>query len=340
MKKAILTAPYTFEFADAPIPEIRDDQVLLKVSQIGVCASDMQMYHGLHKYMTFPVVPGHEASGTIVKVGKDVTDYKVGDFVTVEPQVTCGECYPCRIGRFNVCEHLKVMGVHKDGFACEYFAIDPCYLHHCDGLNADEATLIEPLAVGIGSARRAGDLNGKNVVVVGAGTIGNLVAQSAKAMGAAKVMVTDIKDKKLNYALECGVDYAVNTMGKSLKSVISDTFGIQKADVLIDCAATRGSFASILEAARPASTIVITGNFKAAVEVELPVLQRQEISLLGHMMYVREDYQDAITAVREKRVNLSGFATQHYALDDIAAAFKFVEENPDDVMKAMITIAE
>ena len=338
MKKVILTAPYTFEYAEAPIPEITDDQVLLKVRQIGICASDMQMYHGLHKFMTYPVVVGHEAAATIEKVGANVKDYKVGDNVTVEPQVFCGECYPCRIGRFNVCEHLKVMGVHKDGFACEYFAIDPKYLHACEGLTTDETTLIEPLAVGVGSARRAGDLHGKNVVVVGAGTIGNLVAQSAKALGAEKVMVTDIKDKKLNYALECGVDYAVNTMDKTLKSVIEDTFGIQKADVIIDCAATRGSFASILEAARPASTIVITGNFKAPVEVFLPVLQRQEISLLGHMMYVREHYQEAIAAVREKRVNLSGFATQHFDFDNVNEAFKFVDENPDDVMKAMIRI--
>ena len=280
MKKVILTAPYTFEYAEAPIPEITDDQVLLKVRQIGICASDMQMYHGLHKFMTYPVVVGHEAAATIEKVGANVKDYKVGDNVTVEPQVFCGECYPCRIGRFNVCEHLKVMGVHRDGFACEYFAIDPKYLHACEGLTTDETTLIEPLAVGVGSARRAGDLHGKNVVVVGAGTIGNLVAQSAKALGAEKVMVTDIKD----------------------------------------------------------NTIVITGNFKAPVEVFLPVLQRQEISLLGHMMYVREHYQEAIAAVREKRVNLSGFATQHFDFDNVNEAFKFVDENPDDVMKAMIRI--
>ena len=338
MKKVKLTAPYTFEFQDAPMPEIKDSEVLLQIRQVGICASDMQMYHGLHKYMTFPVTVGHEAAATVVKVGKDVTNYAVGDNITVEPQVSCGECYPCKIGRFNVCEHLKVMGVHQDGFACEYFAIDPKYLHPCKGLNDDQTALIEPLSVGIGSARRAGDLHGKNVVVVGAGTIGNLVAQSAKAMGAAKVMVTDIKDKKLNYALECGIDYAINTMDKSLKDVISSTFGIQKADVIIDCAATRGSFASILDAARPSSTIVITGNFKAPVEVELPILQRQEISLLGHMMYVREDYQEAIEAVRSGRVNLSGFATQHFAFDDIAEAFKFVDEHPDDVMKAMLKI--
>ena len=226
MKKAILTAPYTFAHGEAEIPEIRDNEVLLKIRQIGICASDMQMYHGLHKFMTYPVVVGHEAAATVVKTGRDVTDYAVGDNVTVEPQVTCGECYPCRTGHFNVCEHLQVMGVHRDGFACEYVALDPKYLHPCKGMSTDETALIEPLAVGIGSAKTAGDLHGKNVVVVGAGIIGNLTAQSAKALGAEKVMVTDIKDSRLQRALESGVDYAVNTMDKSLKDVISATFGI------------------------------------------------------------------------------------------------------------------
>lgn len=338
MMKTVLTAPYTFVHQEAEIPEISEDQVLLKISQIGVCASDMQMYHGLHKYMTYPVVVGHEVSAAVTRVGARVQGFRPGDNVTVEPQVTCGQCYPCRIGRFNVCEHLKVLGVHKDGFACGYFAIEPKYLHLCEGLSRDQTTLIEPLAVGIGSARRAGDLHGKNVAVVGAGTIGNLVAQSCKALGAHKVMVTDIKDKKLRYALECGIDYAVNTGAKSLKAAVEETFGAQKADVLIDCAATKFSFSSILEAARPASAIVITGNFKAPVELELPILQRQEISLLGHMMYVYEDFQEAIKAVQSGRVNLEGFATQHFRLDEIDEAFRFVDSHPDDVMKAMIQV--
>lgn len=297
------------------------------------------MYHGLHKYMTFPVVFGHEAAATVCKVGKNVTGFSVGDNVTVEPQLTCGKCLPCRIGRFNVCQHLKVMGVHADGFACDYFAIDPKYLHHADGLTDDQTALMEPLAVGMGSARR-GNVKGKKVVVVGAGTIGNLVAQSAKAMGADKVMITDIKDTKLNYALKCGIDYAVNTLNVSLKDAIISKFGEDRADVIIDCAATKGSFLSILEAARPHSTIVITGNFKAPVEVELPLIQRQEIDVLGHMMYVREDFADAISAVRDGKVNLDGFATQHYSISEVADAFKFIDDNPDAVMKVMLKIQD
>ena len=112
-------SPGNFDYAEVPVPEIGADQVLLKILYVGVCASDQQIYHGLHKSVTedkLPRIMGHELSAEIVKVGANVTDYKVGELVVVEPQVTCGECYPCQIGRFNVCEHLSVQGVHEDGY--------------------------------------------------------------------------------------------------------------------------------------------------------------------------------------------------------------------------------
>ncbi|BDF57412.1 putative zinc-type alcohol dehydrogenase-like protein YjmD [Christensenellaceae bacterium] len=340
MKKFVLSAPYTIETEDAPIPEITDDQVLLRIGYIGICGSDIQMYHGLHKYMTYPVVIGHEVSAIVEKTGKNVSGYTSDELVTVEPQVFCGECWPCRIGRFNVCQRLRVMGVHQDGFACEYFAIDPCYLHSCKGLDPRLAALIEPLAVGIGSVKRAGSLAGQNVVVVGAGTIGNLAAQSAQALGAARVMVTDINQKKLDYAKECGIEYCVNTSAISLPDAIDKYFGMQRADVIVDCAATRGSFASILQAARPSSKIIVTGNFKVPVEIEMPVLQRQEISLIGHMMYVREDFADAIRFAANGDLKLDGFITKVYPSDKLKEAFAFIDENPDDVMKIVISMQE
>lgn len=337
MKKTVLKAPYEIEGVETEIPHINDDQILLKIRQVGICASDMQMYHGLHKYMTFPVVFGHEAAATVCKVGRNVSGFKEGDNVTIEPQVFCGECQPCKAGFFNVCENLRVMGVHMDGFACDYFAINPVFLHHAAGLSDDYTALIEPVAVGMGSARR-GDVKGKTVCVVGAGTIGNLVAQSAKAMGASAVLVTDIKESKLSYAKECGVDFVVNTLNKTLKEAVIESFGASKADVIIDCAATEGSFLSILQAARPRSVIVITGNFKVPVKIELPIIQRQEIDILGHMMYRDIDFRESIEAVRDGRINLRGFVTQHYPVGEVAEAFKFIDNNPDDVMKVMLEI--
>jgi len=337
MKLARLIEPYKIQLEEVPIPEINDDQVLLKILAFGVCASDMQMYHGKHQYCAMPVVMGHEASAVIEKAGANVTDYRVGDKATIEPQVFCGKCYPCRQNRFNVCEHLKVMGVHMDGCNCEYFAADPKYLHHVpDQLTDEQIALIEPLSVGVGSVKRSRMFQGGNVVVVGAGTIGNFVAQAAKGLGAGKVMVTDLNQDKLDYVLECGIDYAVNTEIITLKEAVEKIFGVQKADVIIDCAAVPSVFQSILDAARPNSEIILTGNYKVPVELEIPKIQRNEISLIGHMMYVREDFEDAIQLLKDGKVTISRTVSQEYDFDYYPEALDFADKNPDKVIKMII----
>jgi L-iditol 2-dehydrogenase len=342
MKCARILDAYKFDYPERDIPEITDDQVLLKNNYLGVCASDIQIYHGKHKYVKYPLVMGHEVSSVIAKVGKNVTDYKVGDRVVVQPQVVCGHCYPCETGRFNVCENLKVIGVHMDGCACEYIAVDPWNLHRTpDALPDDVAALVEPVAVGVGSVKRSRDYQDANIVVLGAGTIGNLTAQCAKALGARKVMITDILDSKLAIAEKCGIDYCVNTGKTDLSAAIVDAFGAKrKADIIIDCAATRGTFASALAAARKNSTIVISGNFKDPVEFDVPSIQRSEISLVGHMMYVKEDFRDALRFLLDGSINSDLIITQHFPLDEYDKAFAFIDEHPADCMKVLIDIGK
>ncbi len=338
MIKTLFTAPYTIEYQEVPIPSITPEQVLLKIISIGICGSDIQMYHGLHKYMTYPVVPGHEVSAVIEKVGEKVTSFKVGDRVTVEPQIVCGTCYPCSIGRFNVCENLKVKGVHADGFAAEYVAIEPGYLHLCPKeMSFDLITLVEPLAVGVGSVKRS-HFKGANVAIIGAGTIGNLTAQAAQALGAGKVLITDFLDSKIQYAKACGIEYCVNTKDIGLVGAIEKAFGHRKADVIIDAAATKGSFMSALDASRTSSEIVITGNYKAPMELEIPRIQRREVSLIGHMMYVQEDFADAIRFLADGKVRTEGFISQRFGLRDLTTAFKYIDDHPNDIMKAVIDI--
>jgi L-iditol 2-dehydrogenase len=339
MKQVRITAPFTFHNEEVPAPVNSDDEVLLKIECLGVCASDMQIYHGKHKFMTFPVILGHEAAAVVTRIGKNVDGFSAGDRVTVEPQVYCGHCYPCNTGRFNVCENLSVFGVHRDGFSREYMAIDPRYLHKVPaGMETELVTLTEPCAVGVGAVRRAAKLEGANVAVVGAGAIGNFTAQAAKALGADKVLVTDINQQKLDYAAECGMDYCVNTKNNSLKDAIVECFGQNRADIIIDCAAVSVGFKSILEAARQRSEIIITGNYKEPVEFNVPLLQRQEITMTGHMMYVREDFRIAIELLAGGKINTFKTVTKIFPFAEYEEAFKYADAHPDDVMKLMIKL--
>ena len=339
MLKANLTAPYTIQLQEADVPKIRDTEVLLKVLYTGICGSDIQMYHGKHKYMTFPVVFGHELSAYVVKMGSAVDNFSCGDLVTVEPQVTCGRCHSCMTGHFNVCENLKVLGVHADGFMAQYVAVESSYLHKCDiGMDPRKAALIEPLAVAVGAVRRAGFCADANVLVIGAGTIGNLIAQAAITHGAGKVMVSDINPIKLDTARKCGIDLTVNAASESLADSITNHFGQRRADIIIDTAASRVSFKSMLAVARPRSTIVITGNYKEPVELAMPIIQRQEIDILGHMMYVREDFSEAITWIEQGKIQLDEIITATYSFSRLTGAFAFIDNHPDNFMKILINV--
>lgn len=340
MKEIVYAAPYEIQVRDCEIPAVGESQVLLKMVYAGICGSDLQIYHGKHKYMTFPVVGGHEGSAVVVQTGAKVTDFKVGDRVAIEPQITCGKCRACKRGRFNVCEHLKVLGTHTDGLMTTYFAADSAWLHHCpDDMPYELITLVEPLAVAIGSVKRSHYQNA-NIAVIGAGTIGNLIAQAAVALGAKKVLLTDVLEDKLAYARTCGLEYCVNTRDLSLKEAVLQTFGPDGADVIIDAAGIPYTFQAALDAALPASEIVMTANYKEPVSFEVPRIQRREINLIGHMMYVREDYEDAIRFLYEEKVHVDGFITQVFQMDKIKEGYEYIDANPGKVMKAIIKISE
>lgn len=342
MKAAKLTAPYQIEYVDLPVPAPGPDEVVLKNMYLGICTSDMQIYHGKHAYAAMPVIMGHEEAGIVVKTGSNVTSWKVGDRVILQPQLFCGHCYPCRTGHFNVCEDLKVIGVHVDGCACEYTAVPAWNLHALpDNVSFRTASLIEPIAVGFGVVRRISevtDICGKRVCVVGAGTIGNLVAQACKVSGAAQVMITDVLQGKLDLALECGIDFAVNTKERTLADAILQCFGEDKADIIVDSAANPFVFQSIMEAARKASIVVMSGNYKEPVTFDVTQLQRREITMLGHMMYVRQEFDNALAELAKGTLHTNGLITQEWALEDYAKAFAFADEHPRDVVKMIVRI--
>ena len=148
MLQAIMTSPGKIAFNEVPVPELKQGQVLIKVMSIGICGSDIHVYHGKHPYTSYPVVQGHELSGMISEVGPGVKNFEAGDKVTIQPQVVCGKCYPCLHGSYHICDSLKVMGFQTTGTASEYFAVDSeKVLKLPAGLSFDEGAMVEPLAV-------------------------------------------------------------------------------------------------------------------------------------------------------------------------------------------------
>lgn len=339
MRTATIIKPFEFVFSNADVPEISAQEVLLKVDYLGICGSDMQIYKGLHKYMKLPVIPGHEFSATVAAVGADVKDFAVGDRVTMDPKITCGHCYPCEIGRPNACESIRVMGVHAPGAAAEYIVGKPERMHKiANHLSSDLAALTEPLAVAVGSIHNCGEaVRGANVAIMGAGTIGNLTAQAATAMGAGKVMLCDIDANKLGLARDCGVDYFTDLTQTSLKDAIHRHFGSHRqADIIFDCTGVQSSFEAIMDASRGSSLIVITGLFKNPVPFEVPRIQRRDIRIIGSHMYVHDDFAKALRLLEEGKINTQQFISARFGFDEIDKAFDYTAQNPGKVLKTLI----
>lgn len=340
MLKEVMTEPKKIIFEEVEVPKVGKDEVLVKIMRIGICGSDIHVYHGLHPYTSYPVTQGHEVSGVVVALGENASKFKLGDRVTIEPQLVCGTCHPCRNGKYNLCESLRVMGFQAPGAAVEYFAAPENNVTAIGDLSYDEGAMIEPLAVTVHACRRVGDLEGKNIAVMGAGPIGTLLVQSLKACGAAKVLVTDVSDFRLAQAKKLGADWAVNTMDKDYGELLVECFGKDKADVIFDCAGNNITMGQAIQNARKGSVIMLLAVFAGMATVDLAKLNDSELVLDTSMMYRHEDFVDAIRFVNEGKIDLKPLMSKHFAFTDFGLAYEFIDNNREETMKVLIDVAE
>ena len=336
MQQAIMMAPGQIQFRDVPVPEVQPDQIKVKMKRIGVCGSDIHVYHGKHPYTSYPVVQGHEVSAEVVEVGSQVTNVSVGDKVTIQPQVVCGKCYPCTHGRYNVCEELKVMGFQTTGMASEYFVTDAKKAVKLpDDMSWDHGAMIEPLAVAVHAVRLAGDMTGKKAVVLGGGPIGNLVAQTIKAMGAEDVLLSELSQYRLETARKCGIK-AVDMKKQDLLEAIETNFGKDRADYIFECVGISETMNQAIQYARKGSTIVVVGVFSDFGNINMGLVQDHELTLKGSAMYREEDYIKAIELVNKGLIEFDALITHHVPFQEYKRAYEIIDEQKDKAMKVII----
>ncbi len=336
MKQAVMIHPGEIIFQDIECPKTEKNQIKVKMMKIGVCGSDVHVNHGKHPYTSYPVVQGHEVAAQVVEVGSDVTDFSVGDKVTIQPQVVCGECYPCRNGLYNDCEVLKVMGFQTTGMASEYFVVDSAKaLKLPEDMSYEYGALVEPLAVAVHAVRRAGEIKGRKALVFGGGPIGNLVAQAAKAMGAEKVMVSELSAYRLEVAQKCGL-YTVNSQEEELPHKMEEVFGKDRADIIFECVGSEITIGQAILYARKGSRIVVVGVFAAPGKMDMGLIQDHELELVGSAMYRVEDYIKAIELIGRDEIRLEDLITHHVPFEQYEEAYKIIDEQKDRAMKVMI----
>ena len=341
MLKQVMLRPGEIEIQSAQAPGAGPEEVLVKIMNVGICGSDIHVYHGTHPFTTYPVTQGHEVSGEIVALGEKVRGLEVGAKVTIEPQLTCGVCYPCRHGKYNLCESLRVMGFQAPGAAQQLLAVHQSKITPLpDSLSFEEGAMIEPLAVAVHAAERAGDMRGRNICVIGAGPIGNLVAQTARALGAESVMVTDVSDFRLALVKKLGIDHCFNTRNRDFGECMLAAFGPDKADVIFDCAGNDITINQAIRTARKGSQIMLVAVFTGMAKADLAVLNDHELDLLTSMMYRHEHYLEAIRLASEGKVQLLPLVSKRFPITQYLKAYEYIEANRETTMKVLIDIQQ
>jgi L-iditol 2-dehydrogenase len=327
-RAAVLVRAGEIVIEDRPMPEPGPREVLVEISAVGVCGSDVHYYeHGRigDFVVEAPIVLGHESAGRVAAVGELVTRHAVGDRVTLEPGVPCGRCRECRAGRYNLCADVVFFATPPvDGAFANFVAIHEDFAFALpDDLSDEAGALMEPLSVGIWACRKAGVTAGDRVLVTGAGPIGLLAMQVALAFGATEVTITDVSPERLALAERTG---ATRTVRADLEGL-----GDLEADALIECSGHPAALASGIAALRPAGTAVVVGMGPGTTaEIPLALVQAHEIWLTGTFRYANT-YPTAIALASAGRVDLEAIVTGHFGLDEAEAALRAVREDPGSV---------
>ncbi|MDO5134467.1 MAG: NAD(P)-dependent alcohol dehydrogenase [Eubacteriales bacterium] len=343
MKVAVMTGVQKVELTERNIPVPGDEEVLVRIEYVGICGSDLHYYEagGIGSNIVEPpFVLGHEAGGTVVEVGKNVTHLKVGDQVALEPGKTCGKCEFCKTGRYNLCPDVVFFATPPiDGVFQEYVAHDAALCFKVpQNMDTMEAALIEPLAVGFHAARQGGAQAGMTAVVTGAGCIGLVSMMALKAMGVTKIIAVDIMEKRLSKALELAATEVVNGKEKNVVDEILRLTDGAGPDLVIETAGAEITTRQAIQFAKRGGTIVLVG-YSPSGEVTLPISLALDKELTFKTVFrYRHIYPMAIDAVASGKVNLKGIVTDVFSLDHVQEAMDKSIKNKSEIVKSVIKI--
>ncbi|GMO53656.1 MAG: NAD(P)-dependent alcohol dehydrogenase [Termitinemataceae bacterium] len=343
MKRAVMLGIGKMGYDEVPIPKVAKGEVLVKLDCVGICGSDMHYYESgrIGDYIVKPpFVLGHESGGVVVEVGEGVKSLKAGDKVALEPGKTCGHCYFCTHGQYNLCKDVVFFATPPvDGVFAEYVAHPESLCFKLpDNMDTMEGALIEPLAVGFHAANQGEPHPGQKAIVFGAGCIGLVSMMALKASGVSTVYVVDIMEKRLQKAVELGATGTINPKNEDLvkRSLeLTDGMGF---DLAIETAGTEITTRQAIAAVRKGANIVLVGYSKSG-EMNLPmsIALDKELTFKTIFRY-RHIYPMAIEAVAAGKVNLKGIVTNIFDFDDIQKAMDDSVNNKADIVKSVVRI--
>jgi len=337
LKASYLLEKGLMETREIPPPELEDDKVLVNIKSVGICGSDLHYYqHGkIDKFVVEePLILGHEASGVVHKVGNNVSKFSIGDRVAIEPGVPCGRCQYCRQGDYNLCPDMVFMATPPiDGAFQEIISHHPDFLFPLpENVSFEAGALVEPLAIALNIYQKANFSLGDRVLILGAGTVGQLTIQAFKDAGAEMIVATDIDDYSLEVALKSGADIAIHS--KELSNKYDDYF-----DIVIEAAGVQETLLQTTSYVKPGGSVVLVGMAPESImEYEIGKILNKELTIRGIFRYANE-YPRGINMLKKGSIDFEPIITERYAFSEIEKAFSTLTDNPKNHIKAMVNFA-
>ncbi|MCB9450604.1 MAG: zinc-dependent alcohol dehydrogenase family protein [Anaerolineaceae bacterium] len=329
MKAAQIVRPLDGRVVSTPEPEISANDVLIQVHAAGICGTDLHIFKGEYEAM-YPLTPGHEFSGEVVAVGTNVTRFRVGDRVTADPNIPCNTCDYCQRNEPNQCRNLRAIGVTRNGAFAEYVAAPESVVFAIGDMSYSAAALIEPLACVVWGLKRVEVQPGDSALVLGAGPMGLLVAQSLKSAGAARVVVTDLIPWRLAMAEQLGAAATVVTdagQDARLKSIAPDGFAI-----VVDATGIPAVLESTFRYVKPRGTIWVFGVTPVGTHVQFPAYEvfRRDLKIIGSFA-VNRTFPQSIALIQSGTIQVEPLISHQLPLDDFVQGMVLAEKDPKRV---------
>lgn len=337
MKAVQIVKPEHLEIVELEKPVIDDkNNVLIKMTAAGICGSDVGIYHGTNAAATYPRIIGHEMVGRVEEIGANVQNLKPGDRVIVNQVTSCGECYPCKKGRGNVCDHLAVRGVHIDGGYREYITVpeSDCYILP-DSLSDQDAVMIEPTTIAIQSCTRAELEKDDMLLLYGAGALGSSILKIARQL-CDHIIVADVVNEKLEEAKKAGAKYTINVLEEDFQEKVLEYTHGRGATVSIDAACVKNSLLLLLQATGNAGRVVTMGFSTSATEVNQFLITSKELDVRGSRLQ-NKMFGKAIDMIKEGTLNLTGSISHTFPLTKAQEAFDFIDSKDSSIRKIVLT---
>jgi L-iditol 2-dehydrogenase len=340
--KALLLSQYNqLDIADLPAPVPGAEEILVRVAACGICGSDVHGYDGTSGRRIPPIVMGHEAAGVVAATGPGVTGFKTGDRVTFDSTVYCGECEFCRQGEINLCNNRQVVGVscgdyRRAGAFAEFVVVPQRIAYQLpDALEFPQAAMLEAVSVALHAVRISEMKGGETTLVIGAGMIGLLTLQAAKAGGASMVLVADIDQTRLQRATSVGADETLLLSGGELvKEVLRRTEG-RGVDLVLEAVGRQETIAASIASVRKGGTVTLIGNISPEVKIPLQVVVSRQIRLQGSCASSGE-YPQAMELLANGKIKVQSLITAVAPLSDGPAWFARLHAGEPNLMKVVL----